>query len=533
MTVDHFQKLADKIESDIETRFDLANSSSTEFALLRLLERYRKKFSCNHSKELEQAAVDSFVSSNEAVRLFRASLSSYEINNASLFIRRALEMYSSRFAGAGPQEVLFLPGLYDLWSYGPGASNGIRGTHAAEKCNQPPTATISSLPEVFKFYSADPYLRFLIEDRRSIRVVSGSRLSTVPKNEEKARTIAIEPLANMQLQLAAGRYIQGALRCIGIDITVQQDVNKRLARLGSIDGSLSTLDMKSASDMISLELVRLLWPPEWFRFFMAIRSPETELPGGESITLFMISTMGNGFTFPLMTLTILALLYASHADFQRRPLWLDMDRFAVFGDDVICPTYHARAVMDILTRAGFVVNTDKSYTSGPFRESCGGDYYEGVDVSPFYIRSLSSNAEIYVAMNQVIRYCCKLGIVMPGTLLYLKSLIRGPLFFVPEWHSDDAGVRCVCCEARYSYLKVTSARRVYSGSDLMLPMLALAGWLEQGSASRPWYMPRPYKTTHKVKRTRLPSGFLEGYDPIYLGRVGSSYASLLVSAVLK
>jgi len=43
-------------------------------------------------------------------------------------------------------------------------------------------------------------------------------------------------------------------------------------------------------------------------------------------------------------------------------------------------------VISALLSIGFLVNVDKTYTSGPFRESCGKDYYEGFDVSSVYYR---------------------------------------------------------------------------------------------------------------------------------------------------
>lgn len=534
MTTARFAALARCIESDIESNFDRADSEQLEFALLRLLERYRKKFSCSHTKALESSAIDAFVSTNQAVSELRCTLTPYERNNAALFIRHALERFTSRFEGVGPQEVLFRPALHEMWRYGPGASNGVVGTHAVDKACQTPSVTMSSLPEVVKLYSSDPYLRLFLEDRPAFTVVSGSRLSTVPKNEEKARTIAIEPLANMQLQLAAGAYIEGALRCIGLDIRTQQPKNKRLAERGSRDGSLSTLDMKSASDMISIELVQLLWPREWVSFLSRIRSPFTELPDGRQVKLSMISTMGNGFTFPLMTLTLLALIYASQCNrgWKGRPFFVDYNDVAVFGDDLIVPTSAVESVIDIVERAGFVINRDKSYTSGPFRESCGGDYFKGYDVTPFYLKSLSCDAEIFVCLNQVLRYCVLHGVLFPATLLYLKSLLRGPVLFVPEWHGDTAGVRTAACPRRYRYLRVTpKAIPAPLGSRFGM-MFVLAGWVNQVSAKDPFYVPRPYKTRYRIKAARLPSGYLDGFDPMYLGRDHSSCLSLYAATVL-
>jgi hypothetical protein len=61
-------------------------------------------------------------------------------------------------------------------------------------------------------------------------------------------------------------------------------------------------------------------------------------------------------------------------------------RVRVYGDDIIVPVEHVSPVISSLEAFGLKVNTGKSFWRGAFRESCGGDYYRGVDVSVVRLR---------------------------------------------------------------------------------------------------------------------------------------------------
>lgn len=64
----------------------------------------------------------------------------------------------------------------------------------------------------------------------------------------------------------------------------------------------------------------------------------------------------------------------------------------VYGDDVIVPKDYALHVQPALEAVGLLVNVNKSFYKGPFRESCGGDYINGVEVSP--VRFKMSGAKL-------------------------------------------------------------------------------------------------------------------------------------------
>lgn len=422
------------------------------YARDRLLSRMRKRAEFTQTG-LADKAISSFMEDNNLVGSTPLRLSREIQYNARYFIQIALERYTSLLDPEGVQETLDLGHIFDSWRFGPGASNGVRGTHTADKISQKMTCTPQCASLVLKLRKLNPYFRLFDESQGSfgISIVQGSRLTTVPKNEETERTIAIEPSGNMALQLAAGRYLEETLRRIGLDIRTQQPKNKALACSASINGSMATIDLKSASNLISQDLVRALFPPEWCWLLWALRSHMTKLPNGEWVRQNMISTMGNGFTFPLMTLILCALIYANRAIRGGPSLYIDWSSTAVFGDDIIVPTSEYVSVCETLESAGFIVNNDKSYSTGQFRESCGGDYLSGYDVTPFYVRRLTSDPDVYVALNQVFGWCARHNIILPATLLYLKGLLTR-VHLVPEWHGDDSGLRTPGVERRYTYL---------------------------------------------------------------------------------
>jgi hypothetical protein len=139
---------------------------------------------------------------------------------------------------------------------------------------------------------------------------------------------------------------------------------------------------------VAIELVRLVMPPRWFEELNALRSPFTFFPGrdgGHWHKLEKFSSMGNGFTFELETLIFAALCAVLLRENGFRGVL--GDDFFVFGDDIIVPDSLTREVKAVLNYCGFSLNEEKSFSgSVGFRESCGGDFFEGADVRPFYLK---------------------------------------------------------------------------------------------------------------------------------------------------
>lgn len=210
--------------------------------------------------------------------------------------------------------------------------------------------------------------------------VPGNVMFTVPKNAEIDRCACKEPDINMWLQKGVGNHFRQGLRKAGINLN-DQSINRRLAKVGSTDGSLATLDLSSASDSITTSLVETLLPPLWYSLLSDLRSPVTDVIGKGPHRNEMFSSMGNGFTFELESLLFFALAKATARFCGVSGV------ISVYGDDLIVPTALTQDLIWILNYFGFSVNSAKSFWEGPFRESCGGHYFDGRDVTPFYLRA--------------------------------------------------------------------------------------------------------------------------------------------------
>lgn len=214
-----------------------------------------------------------------------------------------------------------------------------------------------------------------------VKIVDGSRITTVAKTAKTDRCIAIEPDMNMFIQKGIGAVIRRKLKSVNIDLN-DQTHNQKLAEIGSGTGSLVTIDLASASDSIALELVRLLLPPDWFEALCLCRSEVGILPNGISHRFEKISSMGNGYTFELESLIFWALsksvLILNDADDRR---------LGIYGDDIVIHNSVADELIKVLDYCGFKTNSEKTFLVGPFRESCGKHYFHGEDVTPFQIKT--------------------------------------------------------------------------------------------------------------------------------------------------
>lgn len=218
----------------------------------------------------------------------------------------------------------------------------------------------------------------VVEMPRSFEIVEHNVLFTVPKTSQIDRCACKEPDLNMYCQKAVGDYFRSRLKTVGVNLN-DQSVNQRLARIGSIDDSLATVDLSSASDSVTTQLVISFLPFEWSSLLLDLRSPQTVIDGSSHVNE-MISSMGNAFTFELESLLFWTITRAC-AYFTRTK-----GRISVYGDDIICPAGLNVPLNAALSFFGFTPNERKSFWSGPFRESCGKHWNRGEDVTPFYVK---------------------------------------------------------------------------------------------------------------------------------------------------
>jgi hypothetical protein len=333
---------------------------------------------------------------------------------------------------------------------GPGSSLGTKDSNFYSKYFDSDLTATPNLVPIWDRCIVGNDLLFLAELERSVHhdtiEVNASRYSFVNKTQQIARGICTEPSINMWMQLGAGAILEERLKSFfGIDLSVQPDRSRALARHGSIfDYSFATIDLESASDSISMPMLRWLLPRSFMGVLSSLRCPNTKLPSGEELCLNMVSTMGNGFTFPLQTVIFASVVVAVY-NYLNIPLTRStktlLGNYSVFGDDIIVTSDAARYVIRVLNLLGFVVNGDKSFVEGPFRESCGADYYLGSNVRGVYVKCLNTLQDVFVAINLLNRWSSKTQVLLPDTLSYLVSLIRNPRrYFIPPDEDDSAGI---------------------------------------------------------------------------------------------
>jgi hypothetical protein len=244
-----------------------------------------------------------------------------------------------------------------------------------------------------------------------------AKLRFVPKNLKVARSICMEPALLMYFQQAYLRQMVEAIDKSDFSRFIKlrdQSRNRGLSEYGSFSGLIDTLDLSAASDSVSIDLVKQVFPADWLIPMLVTRSSQVELPDGSVKTIKKFAPMGSALCFPTQCLIFVsvciyaAVLHQISASTDE-PVAISLDQveqalqsfsqtvlpynpngrrlqpLAVYGDDICCDSTLTAHVKSILSRLGFHVNDDKSFTgSQSFRESCGGFYLLGCDISPLY-----------------------------------------------------------------------------------------------------------------------------------------------------
>lgn len=372
-------------------------STATAADLVQVQAFFKKREDLDFGIDREAVAFSKFMESNdkcrETNRLFRA-WSQGRLQFPPRF-ERILHLAQRKIAGVLGEP----PSFEDIkCRFGPGATTQIpkRMACAKVKLSQPLACSEDMVPVLKDALASLPHLvggDSDFDDVLATVLIHTGELAFVRKNYKTDRIVDPPPWLNGIYQVGLGDYIAEKLRSVGID-TRDQTRNQRLAFLGSLTGALATLDLSSASDLEASALVYHLLGHDWYGLLDSLRVGTTTHKG-KPIHLEMFSTMGNGYTFSLMTLILWGLVRAA-CD-------CNSDVVSVYGDDIICPSEKVGDVIYALETAGFIINHDKSYWVGPFRESCGADYLSGIDIRPCFIKKAMTGHDAFRLHNFYVR----------------------------------------------------------------------------------------------------------------------------------
>lgn len=306
--------------------------------------------------------------------------------------------------------------FFALASWGPGATTSITGvdTSSARKFREGKHISWKLYTAVGSFLVTEyPNWFSCQQDVESLEIRNSSKLLTVTKNAKTDRPICVEPDINIWFQKAIGFMIRRALARAGFDL--DDDTGNQLAAwAGSILGTIATVDFSSASDLFAKLAVRELLPADWFWVMDLCRTPCYAMPDGTVHVLEKFSSMGNGYTFEMESLIFVCMALAVHE-------YLDLPTHQacegkvvravnIFGDDVTLDTKAYDLYKKFSAFLGFVVNDEKSFSSGYYRESCGSHFFNGADVKPIFLKEKFANVkDIYKAANRISDLSFRLG----------------------------------------------------------------------------------------------------------------------------
>jgi len=246
-----------------------------------------------------------------------------------------------------------------------------------------------------------------------------SRLIAVPKTFKGPRLICAEPTAHQYIQQGIWNWLDDRIRATTLGACIDfasQEESQKMALLASHSGLLATLDLSAASDRLSTRLVEYIFQgSNLLDMFHACRTRsvkqtlDMKLPKLHILRKF--ATMGSALTFPVQTIVFAILscwaLRLAEGRWDDWSNWKsDFGRIRVFGDDIIVPTHAYGITKLVLHECGLLVNSNKSFGGSHFRESCGMDAFNGVDVTPArhrlpYDGSASSTAALVEYSNNL------------------------------------------------------------------------------------------------------------------------------------
>jgi hypothetical protein len=214
-----------------------------------------------------------------------------------------------------------------------------------------------------------------------------NRIIFVPKNALKHRIISAEPTWLTWLQQAIKNPLYDYVENHPAMFTWFSDQSKsrRYAQLGSLDGSYATIDFSSASDSITVPLVRGVYANLALReLLLGTRSTMARMPDDTIVPLTKFAPMGSATCFVTMDIILLSICELSVR--MTTGHHGKKNDYVVYGDDVAIRSEYTECFLSLCDRLHLKINKDKSYADPKgtrlYRESCGIECLDGVDITP-------------------------------------------------------------------------------------------------------------------------------------------------------
>jgi hypothetical protein len=405
------------------------------------LKKYRFKNDKYSDKELEDITNTSYLTHQE-------TLAAHQFTDpvASPLLKRMRQIIKS---------ILGNPDMEEIWSlnrFGRKSSIGcpLRDAYLDVKVSEQTAFTSSSAgyKGFMAYLKGDSVLKRTIDSSVVLTAeletfaINALALVNVEKSWKTKRSITPLTLLDLFQSYGIGRVIQDRLQVVGIDIRHQQQKHRNWVKVFSNTLTHATADLSRASDCITISLMLRCLPRKWLALIKPLLRSQIEV-GGRMCYTESVLPMGNGFTFPLETLIFYALLRGLSELTGTKGL------ISVYGDDLIYPRRLHRYVPRSLRALGFNLNLEKTYVSYPFRESCGSDFYRGVDVRPAvlqgtcqYLSPSQFCSFLYKCYNSLARRWDR--VELSSTFDFLISEIErvgGTVWYVPPSYPDTAGIK--------------------------------------------------------------------------------------------
>jgi hypothetical protein len=361
---------------------DIDSLTPSELATLLQILRYPKRFSPTKADLVEKQTLDDFLMWENRTKLIQRSSSWYYGYITSELRAEIEEMYDWDAVISQVKAVKADP---QRWLLSSGAASNAKATTAAKV-----THLIYSIPgyqlPIFGMYTHNRPMSC----QMGLSELDVVKIQAVPKSYKVARIIGMDDVARNAMGKAIEQEFRRQDKEFGTLDLEDQTINQSLAAFGAKTGDVATLDASKASDSISKSLFTDIFPMEYVQEVMPLLPTHFIMARSKKqYPLQMASTSGHSLTFRHETIIFLAAMRVAYKQYHALVTHHSVEKVApvsawAYGDDSLIASDAAEIAVHILNTIGININTDKSYWTGPYRESCGKEYWKETEVTSEY-----------------------------------------------------------------------------------------------------------------------------------------------------